>query len=147
IPLTLRIVGALLIGLLIGLLWPEGGRKLSVLSDIFLHLIKMIIAPLVFSTLVVGIGKVGDFKVVGRMGIKTLVYFQLATLLALTLGLVIVNLLEPGIGAKVGQEVSGTLPAFDVKPQKPDFRKFIVELIPTSIFDALAKNQILPVIV
>jgi Na+/H+-dicarboxylate symporter len=84
---------------------------------------------------------------VGRMGIKTIVYFQIATLLALTLGLVIVNVFEPGKGAEVSHELNGILPAFDVKPQKPDFQKFLIDLIPTSIFDALAKNQILPVIV
>ncbi len=147
INLTTRIIGGLIIGLLLGLIWPEAAKKLSFLSDIFLHLIKMIIAPLVFSTLVVGIGKVGDFKMVGRMGLKTILYFQLATLLALTLGLIIVNVFEPGVGAEVSKTAGEALPNLGIKPQKPDFSKFIVDLIPVSIFDALAKNQILPVIV
>ena len=68
----------------------------SILSDIFLRLIKMIIAPLVLSVLVMGVAKVGDFKSVGRIGGKTIIYFTFATLLALSLGLVIVNLFEPG---------------------------------------------------
>ncbi|HXB39006.1 MAG TPA: cation:dicarboxylase symporter family transporter, partial [Bacteroidia bacterium] len=74
----------------------DASSLFSLLSDIFLRLIKMIIAPLVFSVLVVGVAKIGDFKTVGRMGIKTLVYFTSATLIALILGLVIVNIFEPG---------------------------------------------------
>src|SRR6185437_457657 len=74
----------------------ETSSPFSLLSDIFLRLIKMIIAPLVFSVLVVGVAKIGDFKTVGRMGVKTLVYFTTATLIALSIGLVIVNVFEPG---------------------------------------------------
>ncbi|HTA61400.1 MAG TPA: cation:dicarboxylase symporter family transporter, partial [Bacteroidia bacterium] len=74
----------------------DASSPYSLLSDIFLRLIKMIIAPLVFSVLVVGVAKIGDFKTVGRMGIKTLVYFTTATLIALSIGLVIVNVFEPG---------------------------------------------------
>jgi Na+/H+-dicarboxylate symporter len=70
--------------------------RYSILSDIFLHLIKMIIAPLVLAVLVIGVAKVGDFKSVGRIGLKTLIYFTSATLIALALGLVIVNVFEPG---------------------------------------------------
>ena len=70
--------------------------RFSILSDIFLRLIKMIIAPLVFAVLVLGVAKVGDFKSVGRIGLKTLIYFTVATLIALSLGLVIVNTFEPG---------------------------------------------------
>ncbi len=117
----------------------------SVLSDIFLHLIKMIIAPLVLSVLVIGVAKVGDFKSVGRIGLKTLVYFTSATLIALALGLVIVNLFEPG---KVMQL---DLPATDVETgiktgvQNP--RNFIDHVIPESIIRSMASNDILPIVV
>src|ERR1035437_5581438 len=74
----------------------DAANPFSLMSDFFLRLIKMIIAPLVFSVLVVGVAKIGDFKTVGRMGIKTLVYFTCATLIALSIGLVIVNVFEPG---------------------------------------------------
>lgn len=70
--------------------------RFSILSDIFLRLIKMIIAPLVFAVLVLGVAKVGDFKTVGRIGLKTMIYFTTATLIALSLGLVLVNTFEPG---------------------------------------------------
>jgi Na+/H+-dicarboxylate symporter len=119
--------------------------RYSVLSDMFLLLIKMIIAPLVFAVLVVGVAKVGDFKSVGRIGIKTLVYFTVATLIALSLGLVIVNIFEPGkvmhldkpdINAETG-----------VKANAQDAKNFISHVIPDSIVNAMAKNDILPIVV
>ena len=117
----------------------------SILSDIFLRLIKMIIAPLVFSVLVVGVAKVGDFKSVGRIGGKTLLYFTFATLIALMMGLFIVNIFEPGksmhlelpeIGAEVG-----------VKANQQTAKNFVSHVIPESIVDAMAKNEILPIVV
>src|SRR5437868_525993 len=84
------------LGVLVGFFFRDFSPRLHILSDIFLRLIKMIIAPLVFSVLVVGIAKAGDFKAVGRIGIKTLLYFTFATLIALVIGLVLVNVFEPG---------------------------------------------------
>ncbi|MBP6512168.1 MAG: cation:dicarboxylase symporter family transporter, partial [Bacteroidia bacterium] len=107
INLTARIFIGMLLGILVGYIYREMypdpadfnkfADNIQILSDIFLRLIKMIIAPLVFSTLVYGIAKVGDFKSVGRIGIKTLLYFQGATILALSLGLVLVNIFKPGL--------------------------------------------------
>jgi Na+/H+-dicarboxylate symporter len=119
--------------------------RYSILSDIFLRLIKMIIAPLVFAVLVIGVAKVGDFKSVGRIGAKTLIYFTCATLIALCLGLVIVNLFEPGkvmhldlpsVGAESG-----------VKSNAQDAKNFIAHVIPDSIINAMAANDILPIVV
>lgn len=119
--------------------------NISILSDIFLRLIKMIIAPLVFSTLVVGIAKIGDFKTVGRIGIKTLVYFYAATIVALVLGLLLVNIFKPGESLHF-QEATNTLKAIEVaKP--PSAREFITHIIPKSIFEAMANNEILSIVV
>ena len=117
----------------------------SILSDLFLHLIKMIIAPLVLAVLVIGVAKVGDFKSVGRIGLKTLIYFTSATLIALALGLVIVNIFEPGkvmhldlpeanveTGVKISKQTSGN---------------FIDHVIPESIIRSMAANDILPIVV
>src|SRR5215211_3406680 len=100
--LTFQIIFCLLLGIIAGqwyrMNWPDEQNikpfadNMQMLSDIFLRLIKMIIAPLVFSLLLTGIAKVGDFKAVGRIGLKTLLYFTFATLIALALGLVIVNI-------------------------------------------------------
>jgi Na+/H+-dicarboxylate symporter len=155
INLTQRIFIGMILGILTGHFYrtfnpePEAYQafadNIQILSDIFLRLIKMIIAPLVFSTLVVGVAKAGDFKTVGRIGIKTIVYFQFATILALSLGLILVNLFEPG---KVMQL---PLPATDavsgINKVAPGLKEFITHVIPTSVIDAMAHNEILPIVI
>src|SRR5438046_476760 len=88
-------------GLLVGWLAPDIGVTLRPLSAIFLRLIKSIIAPLIFSTLVVGIAGHGNLKQVGRMGLKSIVYFEVVTTLALIIGLVAVNFIQPGVGVQI----------------------------------------------
>src|SRR5947207_9292459 len=96
--LTTQILIGLVLGGLLGYLSPNWGNKIYFLRDIFLNLIKSIIAPLIFSTLVVGIAGGGDLKKVGRMGAKALLYFEIVTTLALFIGLGVVNLIKPGTG-------------------------------------------------
>lgn len=119
--------------------------NIKLLSDIFLRLIKMIIAPLVFSTLVVGIAKLGDFTTMGRVGLKTLGWFYFATIIALVLGLLLVNIFKPGHVldlSSFAQKVS------DVDATKaPTLKGFIEHLIPKSIFEAMANNEILSIVV
>ena len=117
----------------------------SVLSDIFLHLIKMIIAPLVLAVLVIGVAKVGDFKSVGRIGLKTLVYFTSATLIALALGLVIVNLFEPGKVMHLDLPEANIETGVKISKQTPS--NFIDHVIPESIMRSMAANDILPIVV
>ena len=123
----------------------EASSPFSLLSDIFLRLIKMIIAPLVFSVLVVGVAKIGDFKTVGRMGIKTLVYFTTATLIALSIGLVIVNVFEPGKKIHIDMPEAGA--DNGVKTQAQTAKNFIAHIIPESVIDSMAHNEILPIVV
>ena len=123
----------------------EASSPFSLLSDIFLRLIKMIIAPLVFSVLVVGVAKIGDFKTVGRMGIKTLVYFTSATLIALSIGLVIVNIFEPGKKMLIDKPETGA--DNGVKTQAQTAKNFIAHIIPESVVDSMAHNEILPIVV
>ena len=118
--------------------------QISLLTDIFLHLIKMIIAPLVLTTLVTGIAKIGDIKAVGRIGGKTMLWFMSASFLSLSLGLLMVNLLEPG--------KDSTLSLSQYKPtelvqQVLTFRDFILNSFPTSIINAMAHNEILQIVV
>ncbi|MEO8151269.1 MAG: dicarboxylate/amino acid:cation symporter [Bacteroidia bacterium] len=119
--------------------------NISILSDIFLRFIKMIIAPLVFSTLVVGIAKLGDFKAVGRIGIKTILYFQFATLLALTLGLIIVNVFKPGFYMHL--EVPASTAHTNITTAPITLKDFVSHVIPKSIIEAMANNEILPIVV
>ena len=117
--------------------------NLSIITDIFLRLIKMIIAPLVFSTLVVGIAHMEDSAAIGRVGVKTLAWFVLASLISLSLGLVMVQLLQPGAGLALPPPtaMSGLATAgFSLKD-------FITHLVPASIFDAMARNEILQIVV
>lgn len=154
VNLTAQIFIGMLLGILLGHWyhvthdaagWELFASRVSILSDIFLRLIKMIIAPLVFATLVVGVAKVGDFKSVGRIGLKTILYFQFATILALTLGLLLVNLFEPG---KVMQL---TLPEqtqqSGVNAKSFDPKEFITHVIPKSVVESMADNDILPIVV
>ncbi|PBQ30801.1 dicarboxylate/amino acid:cation symporter [Sphingobacteriaceae bacterium] len=123
----------------------EVASNFSILSDIFLHLIKMIIAPLVLAVLVTGVAKVGDFKSVGRIGLKTLVYFTSATLIALALGLVIVNVFEPGKALHL--EMPDALVDSGIKSTSQTSKNFIDHVIPESIIRSMASNDILPIVV
>ena len=117
----------------------------SVLSDIFLRLIKMIIAPLVLSVLVMGVAKVGDFGSVGRIGAKTILYFTFATLLALSLGLVIVNVFEPG--KVMALELPDKTEDIGLPVASQNAKNFIAHVVPESIIKVMAENEILPIVV
>lgn len=121
------------------------GGYLNLLSKIFLRLIKMIIGPLVFSILTVGIAKLGDFKVVGRVGIKTLGYFYFATILSLLTGLVAVNLLKPGRLMKIDLPKAGE--STGIESKKMTIENFITHVFPESFFEALATNEVLQIVV
>lgn len=117
----------------------------SVLSDIFLRLIKMIIAPLVLSVLIMGVAKVGDFKSVGRIGAKTIIYFTFATLLALSLGLAIVNLFEPGTVMALDKPDAAA--DSGIKANAQDAKNFVAHVVPDSIVRVMAENEILPIVI
>lgn len=119
--------------------------KFSILSDLFLHLIKMIIAPLVLAVLVLGVAKVGDFKSVGRIGLKTMLYFTSATLLALALGLVMVNVFEPG--KVMHLDLPDANAETGIKANAQDAKNFIDHVIPESVVRSMAANDILPIVV
>ncbi len=150
--LTTWIILGLLLGLAAGAWyrsnWPDPENirpfadNMHLLSDIFLRLIKMIIAPLVFSLLLTGIAKAGDFKTVGRIGLKTMVYFTGATLVALLMGLIIVNIFEPGKALQLGEAAQTT-----VQAKSFDAKEFVTHIFPESVIDVMARNQILPIIV
>ena len=143
--ITTQILAGLALGVLVGHFWPALGVGVKPIADAFLRMIKMIIAPLVFSTLVVGIAGTGDMKAMGRIGLKTIVYFEIATTIALFLGLALVNIFQPGAGM--------TLPAADasaaaslVQSQQRGWDIFL-HLFPTSVIDAMARGDILQVVV
>jgi proton glutamate symport protein len=132
-------------GLIISRLDPATGAKVASwikpFSLLFLRLIKMIIAPLIFSTLVVGVAGAGHFKVVGRMGLRAIIYFECVTTLALVIGLVTVNLLKPGVGIALPAEAVQNVQA----PQTWD--QILLHAVPESVIDSMARGDVLQVVV
>lgn len=150
--LTTYIILGLLLGIVAGYFVNANMAKpgdfadtMSLITTMFLRLIKMIIAPLVFSTLVVGIAKMGDVNEVGRVGGKALTWFIIASLISLTLGLIMVNFFRPG------DAMHAMLPAADavsgITTTNLSMKEFITHLVPSSIVDGMAKNEILQIVV
>jgi proton glutamate symport protein len=141
--LTAWIFAGMLLGIEIGHDWPATARNLQVLSAIFLRLIKTIVAPLIFATLVVGIAGHSNLKQVGRMGIKAIIYFELVTTIALFIGLAAINLSQAGAGVK---QPPGAAPAqISTQPQKA--ADIILHVFPENIAKAVAEGQVLQVVV
>ena len=130
-------------GLLVGWLWPEFALNLRPFSTIFIRLIKSLIAPLIFSTLVVGIAGHGDLRQVGRMGLKALVYFEILTTLALIVGLVAVNTVKPGVGVTL-HAAQG---ASEIIAHKQTFSDVVTHIVPQSIVQAAAEGEVLQIVV
>jgi proton glutamate symport protein len=143
--LTTQIFVGLVAGILIGIVWPSTGVAIKPLADVFLRMIKMIIAPLLFSTLVVGIAGSGDLRAMGRIGLKAILWFELATTVALVVGLVMMNVFRPGAGV--------TLPVADTQELAAMARSqqsawdIVLHVFPTSVVDAMAKGDILQIVV
>ena len=144
--LTTQIFVGLLLGIVVGYLWPAFGVATRPLADAFLRMIKMIIAPLIFATLVVGIAGTGDLKSMGRIGLKAIVYFEGATTIALFLGLGLVNLFKPGAGLAMPIGADTTAAAAMVQNQQHAWDIFL-HLFPTSVIDAMARGDILQLVV
>jgi proton glutamate symport protein len=141
--LTTWILVSMVVGAEIGHDWPGVAVSLRVLSQIFLKMIKTIIAPLIFGTLVVGIAGHADLKQVGRMGVKALLYFEIVTTLALFIGLAAINLSQAGVGVQPPAELA---PA-DVKGQKQTTADVILHVFPENIAKSVAEGQVLQVVV
>ncbi|MDQ6626078.1 MAG: cation:dicarboxylase symporter family transporter [Verrucomicrobiota bacterium] len=143
--LTTQIMLGLVIGGFIGWIQPEWGNKVYFLRDIFLNLIKSIIGPLVFSTLVVGIAGSGDLKKVGRMGMKALIYFEVVTTLALAIGLLIVNITKPGVGVVLAPASTEIIQKIGQSHPKT-LIETLVYTFPASIVDAFARGEVLQIV-
>ncbi|MDP3929030.1 MAG: cation:dicarboxylase symporter family transporter [Bacteroidota bacterium] len=143
--LTAWILVAMFIGIALGSDFPEISKPLKVLSDIFLRLIKTIIAPLLFSTLVVGIAGHSNIKQVGRMGLKSIVYFEVVTTVALVIGLFAINLTQAGVGSNLEAQNSQIEKANSILAQKQS-HDVILDIFPENIAKAVVENQILQIV-
>lgn len=149
VSLTTKIFIGLILGILLGWLKPDWGTAVRPLSILFLNLIKAIIAPLIFSTLVIGIAGTGDIRQVGRIGLKALIYFEIVTTFALFIGLAAVNITKPGVGVTLPPATTATGAAASAIPAaKPQtFGEIIAHLSPTSIVKAMAEGDVLQIVV
>src|SRR6059036_1158169 len=142
--LTQWIIAAMVVGVLVGVFFPEFAVSLSPISTVFLRMIKSIIVPLIFGTLVVGIAGHGDdMKRVGRLALKSIVYFEVVTTLALFIGLLAVNILKPGVGVSlVSPETAGAV----APAGKVTLTGVLEHIVPQSFFDAAANNEMLQIV-
>ncbi len=152
LSLTTQIMIGLGIGLLLGIFLPEFGVKLKPFSDLFLRMIKMLIAPLLISSLIVGIAGAGDTKKVGSLGLKTILYFEIATTLALIIGLGVANWLKPGAGVHLQANAKNlsdlaTITGNTHAVANHTFMDSLLGMVPTSIFDAMATGNVLQMVV
>jgi proton glutamate symport protein len=144
--LTTQILIGLLLGIAVGYRWPSFGIAVKPLADAFLRLIKMIVVPLVFSTLVVGIAGSGNLRTMGRIGLKAIIYFEAATTIALFLGLGLANVFKPGagLGVSIGADTSAITALSQNQQHGWDI---FLHLFPTSVVDAMARGDVLQVVV
>lgn len=137
-------------GIVVGAVWPDFGADLKPLADGFIKLIKMLIAPIIFCTVVLGIAHVGDMKSVGRIGVKALIYFEAVTTFALVFGLVVGNIVKPGKGFNIDAETlaKGAEAVADKTKngELPHTVDFLLNIIPTSALSAFAENELLQVL-
>ena len=148
--LTIAIFVSLFLGIIVGWAFPEFAVKTHVLAEVFLRMVKMIIAPLLFATLVVGIAGHSDVKSLGRLGVKTLVYFEVVTTIALIIGLGFANIFKPGVGmidfANQDLEIGEVSQMISTVPHN-SFGDLFLSLFPTSIVQAMADGNLLQIVV
>ncbi|MBV9612610.1 MAG: cation:dicarboxylase symporter family transporter, partial [Acidobacteriaceae bacterium] len=143
LSLTSWILIALVTGVFLGVFFPDFSRHLAPVSNIFLRLIKSIVGPLLFGTLVYGIASAGELRTMGRIAVKSLAYFEVVTTLALVIGLAVVNLFRPGDGLAIAGSAGSALTLGKPLP----LSQIIEHAAPSNIFESLAQNEILQMVV
>src|ERR1035437_4911423 len=146
--LYFQVITAILIGVLLGHFYPEIGASMKPLGDGFIKLIKMIIAPIIFCTVVIGIAGMEDMKKVGKTGGLALLYFEVVSSIALVIGLIIVNVMQPGGGMNIDVKALDTkgIAAYTGPGKLTGTTEFLLNIIPNSVVDAFAKGDILQVL-
>jgi len=146
--LTARVLIAVAIGIAIGAIWPDAGKALRPLGDTFINLVKMIVAPIVFLTITLGIAQMADLGKVGRIGWKAFVYFTITTVIALAIGIVLVNVLQPGAGLSVVSTTASqaSVAQYSAQAEAIDWITALTGMVPPSIVGAFARGDILQVV-
>jgi aerobic C4-dicarboxylate transport protein len=146
--LYFQVLCAIVIGILLGHFYPSLGESMKPLGDGFIKLIKMLIAPIIFFTVVHGIASTGDLKKVGRVGIKALIYFEVMTTLALAVGYISMKLVEPGVGMNVDPSTldATAIQGFTAKAKEQGIIEYLMHIIPSTVVGAFAEGDILQVL-
>jgi aerobic C4-dicarboxylate transport protein len=145
--LYFQVIIAIILGILIGAYFPGMAGTGKIISEVFINLIKMLIAPIIFLTIVLGIARMGDMKKVGRVGGKALLYFEIVTTMAITIGIVLANLLKPGQGVVFTNTNVTALAKIEKDAAGFSWTEFLMHIIPSNAVDAFAKGDILQVLV
>jgi len=146
--LYLQVLIAVVLGIVMGGFFPELGKSLKPLGDGFIKLVKMMIAPIIFCTVVHGVASMSDMRKLGRVGVKTLVYFEIVSTLALVIGLIVVNLFKPGAGFDIDPKTLDPQigQTYSQKAHSMDLVSFFLNIIPNTLFDAFVSGDLLQVL-
>ncbi len=144
--LTVQVLTAIALGVLLGALAPDVGKSLRPLGDTFVKLVKMVIGPIIFLTIVLGIANMVDLKKVGKVGGKAFLYFEIVSTFALAIGLVVVNVTRPGDGVDITALTKGDISQYTKAGDGMKFVDFLTNIVPSSVVDAFAKGEILQIV-
>lgn len=146
--LTLQVLLAIILGIAFGQLFPEQAAGLKVLSDVFVKMIKMVIAPIVFFTIVIGFAGMGDMKKIGRIGGKALLYFEIITTFAMAIGIAVMYIIQPGVGMSTKNVNAADVAKYtkEAAATSHGFVDFIVGIVPDNVMAAFSKGDMLPVL-
>lgn len=144
--LYVQVIIGILIGIFVGWRWPQFAPTAKIISETFINMIRMVIAPVIFLTIVAGIAGAGDMKKVGRVGVKSLIYFEVVTTLALVIGLVTANLVKPGKGVPPTREMTKKVAELSQQAHDMNWGEFFSHIVPTNVVEAFAKGDIMQVL-
>lgn len=144
--LTFQVLVAVAFAVMLGALYPAAGVAMKPLGDVFINLVKMIIAPIIFLTIVLGIASMHDIRKVGRVGGKAFIYFEVVTTIALGIGLLVANVTKPGAGIDVSSLAGGDISQYTSAAKQLNFVDFVTHIVPSSIIGAFANGDILQIV-
>lgn len=144
--LSARVLVAIVLGVLLGVIAPDTAKAMRPLGETFINLVRMVIGPIIFLTIVLGIAHTADLRKVGRVGLKALIYFEIVTTFALAIGLVVMNLARPGAGIDAARIGSADVSRYAAQAQEMHFVDFLTHIVPTSVVGAFAEGDVLQIV-
>lgn len=143
--LTFQVIVAIILGIIVGSIWPDFGASLKILADMFIRLIKMLITPIIFLTVAIGIGSMTDMKKVGRIGGKALIYFEVVSTIALAIGIVVALIIKAGSGIDTSKADADAVSGYTTAAKESGgLQEFFFSIIPENFFGAIADGALLP---